>query len=107
LVRRPGPLRRDIGLAERAGLPDDRADVDDPAEAPVEHVLQYGLNHVEGAGEVHAQHGVPVLDGHPANRLVHGDAGVVDQDVHSPVPGEYFLGDPQAVAGLAHVALVH
>jgi hypothetical protein len=48
-----------IHLAEGTGLPDDRADLDDPAEAPVEHVPQYGLDHVKGAGEVHAQHQQP------------------------------------------------
>lgn len=96
-----------VGLADAAGLPDHRADVDDPAELALEHVVEDGLDHVERAREVDPQHRVPVLDGHLAHRLVHGDAGVVDQVVDPPALFEHLVDDPVAVGGLADVALVH
>ena len=45
-------------------------------------------------------------DGHLADGLVHGDAGVVDQDVELAVGVEDFADDPLAVFGRADVALV-
>ena len=41
-----------VGLADVAGLADDRADVDDAARSAVEHVLQDRPGQVERAGQV-------------------------------------------------------
>src|SRR5207244_10505671 len=89
-----------------AGLPDDRRDVDDPAGAALEHVLQRRLRHEERAGEVDAEDLVPVLVGHLQNRLVAGDPGVVDEDVQPPVVVDDLLDGPPAVLRGAHVALM-
>ena len=43
---------------------------------------------------------------HLPHRLVDGDAGVVDQDVHVPVPVEDLAEDAEDVLVVAHVALV-
>src|ERR687894_716754 len=95
-----------VGLADVAGLADDRADVDDAARPAVEHVLQDRAGEVEGAGEVDLDDPVPVFDGHLADGLVQGDAGVVDQDVEAAVGVEDFPDDSFAVFGGADVALV-
>jgi hypothetical protein len=50
-----------VGLADAAGLPDHRVDIDDPAELALKHVVEDGLDHVERAREVDPQHRVPVL----------------------------------------------
>src|SRR4051812_39692356 len=95
-----------VGLADVAGLADDRADVDDAARSAVEHVLQDRPRQVERARQVDLDDPVPVFDGHLADGLVQGDAGVVDQDVEAAVGVEDFLDDSFAVFGGADVALV-
>src|SRR5204863_9199057 len=85
---------------------DDGADVDDAARAAGQHVVEHALGHVEGAGQVHPQDGVPIVDGHLPDGLVHGDAGVVDQVVDPSVPGEHVLDDALAVLGDPDVALM-
>ena len=82
-------------------------DVDDPAVAAVEHVLQDRPGQVERAGQVDVQHLVPVFGGHLAHRLVDGDTGVVDQDVELAVLVEHLPDDALAVLVRADVALVH
>ena len=95
-----------VGLADVAGLADDRADVDDAAGPAVQHVLQDRPRQVEGAGQVDLDDVVPVLRGHLPDGLVQGDARVVDQDVEAAVPVEDLLDHPLAVFGDADVALV-
>ena len=58
-----------------------RGDVDDPAALGLEHRPGHGLDHVEGAEQVRLEDLAPVLDRHPHDQVVAGDAGVVDQDV--------------------------
>src|SRR6476661_588863 len=96
-----------VGLADVAGLADDRADVDDAPGSAVEHVLQDRSGQVERTGEVHLDDAVPVVRGHPADGLVRGDACVVDQDVEAPVLVEDLADDTFAVLDRADVALVH
>src|SRR2546423_10082128 len=97
---------RVVGLTCPAGRADHRGDVDDPAVAAVEHVLQDGPGQVERPGQVDVDDVVPFLGTHLAHRLVHRDAGVVDQDVQLPVPLEHLGDDPLAVLVAADVALV-
>src|SRR5436309_2281629 len=70
-----------VGLADVAGLADHGAEGDDPAETVLQHVVEDRLGQVEGAGEVDAQDGVPVVDGRYAYRLDEGDAGEDDERV--------------------------
>jgi hypothetical protein len=49
---------------------------------------------------------VPLGRGHLPHRLVHRDAGVVDQDVEVPVLIDDLVDDPHAVLVAADVALV-
>jgi hypothetical protein len=51
-------------------------------------------------------HVIPLGRGHLPHRLVHGDPGVVDQDVELPVLVKHLVGDPDAVVVGADVALV-
>src|SRR5215211_8586726 len=95
-----------VGLADVALLPNHRADVDDPAVAPVQHVLEHGPAEVEGAGQVDVDDPVPVLHAHLADRLVDGDAGVVDQDVELALLVQHLGDHPLAVGGHADVALM-
>ena len=69
-------------------------------------MVEHGLRHVEGAGEVDAQDGVPVVDRHLADGLVDGHAGIVDEVVDPTVGGQDLVGDPPAVLGLSDIALV-
>src|SRR5215217_733554 len=97
---------RVVGLADVALLADDRADVDDPAVAAVQHMLEHGMTQIERARQVNSDHPVPVLGRHLADGAVDGDAGVVDQDVQLPVLLQHLGDDPLAVGGDADVALV-
>jgi hypothetical protein len=100
-------LRRGVvRLADVAGLPDDRGDVDNPPRTALDHVLQRGAGHEEGAREVDGQDLVPVLVGHLEDRLVGRDAGVVDEDVQAPVVIDDLLHGAPAVLGRADVALM-
>ena len=49
---------------------------------------------------------VPLLRGHPPHGLVHGDAGVVDQDVQVPALVQDLADDADAVVVRADVARV-
>ncbi len=77
----PGLRRRVVGLARLAGLARHARDVDDAPGARPEHRPQDRLRRVEGAEEVHLEHGAPLVEAHPHDQVVAGDAGVVDQDV--------------------------
>ena len=103
---RPALLSGVVGLADVADLAGDAGDVDDASAAAVEHVHDRGFAHVEGAGEVDAQHFVPVVDAHLPDGTVDGDAGVVDEDVQAAVLVDDLLDDALAVVGVADVALV-
>ena len=46
-------------------------------------VLDGALHRAEGAAEVHADHGVPVVDGHVHEHAVADDAGVGDDGVEA------------------------
>jgi hypothetical protein len=74
--------------------------------ATLEHVHERRLGHVEAARQVHAQHLVPVVDGHLPDRPVDGDAGIVDQDVQATVLVDHLVHDTLAVVKVAHVALM-
>src|SRR5215211_2528513 len=95
-----------VGLADVALLPDHRADVDDPAVAAVQHVLEHRPAQVEGTRQVDVDHPVPVLHRHLADRAVDRDAGVVDQDIQLPVLVQHLPDDPLAVGGNPDVALM-
>src|SRR3984893_5261991 len=95
-----------VGLPDVAGFPDYRADVDDAAGGPLHHVVEDRLDHVEGAGEIDPEDGVPILHSHLAHRLVHGHAGVVDEQVNPASLPEHIAGDANAVLWMADVALV-
>src|SRR5664280_807911 len=95
-----------VRLTDVPGLADDRGDKDDATGAAFDHVLQRRLGHVEGAGQVHRKNGVPFFYGHLHGHLVHGDTGVVDQDVDAAVLVEDLLDHPAAVFRFGDVALV-
>jgi hypothetical protein len=58
------------------------------------------------AGEVDAQHLVPVVHRQLPDGAIQGDAGVVDEDVEAAVTVDHLSDDAQAVIGVAHVAVV-
>jgi hypothetical protein len=70
-------------------------------------VLERRLRHVEGARQIDAQDLVPVVDRHAQNRPVHGDAGVVDEDVEPSVLLDHLADDASAVVRIADVAPVN
>src|SRR6266851_4111696 len=96
-----------VDLADVAGLADDRGHVDDPAGAVLDHVLDRGLGHEEGAGQVDRDDLLPVLVGHLGHGPVDGDPGVVHQDVEPAVLVDHLVQHPAAVIGLTDVAVVH
>ena len=96
-----------VDLADVAGLADDRGHVDDPAGAALDHVLDRGLGHEEGARQVDRDDLLPVLVGHLGHGPVDGDAGVVHQDVDPAVVVDHLAQHPAAVIGVTDVALVH
>src|SRR3546814_15862138 len=65
-------------LALLAGV---RADVDDAAPAALDHAGKGRFRHVEAAAEVDAHHIVPVVEAHPREGAVAGDAGIIHHDV--------------------------
>src|SRR5664280_2789615 len=95
-----------VSLTNVPGLADDRGDEDDATGAAFNHVFQRRLSHVERAGQVHGNDLVPLLHRHLHRHLVHGDTGIVDQDVDPPVLVEHLLDHPAAVVWVGHVALV-
>jgi hypothetical protein len=90
-----------------ADLTRDRRDVDDAPRATLDHVLERRLGHVKSARRIDAQDLVPVVDGHAQDRPVHGDAGVVDEDVEPAVLLDHLADDAKAVVRIAHVAPVN
>ncbi len=70
-------------------------------------MLDRGLGHEEGAGQVDRDDLLPVLVGHLGHGPVDRDAGVVDQDVDPAVLVDHLVQDPAAVVRAADVALVH
>jgi len=97
---------RVVRLSDVAGFPDHRGDVDDPPGAAGQHVLQRGLGHEEGTGEVDGDDPQPVLITHLGHGPVDGDPGVVDQDVQAAVLLDDLADDAAAVLGAADVAVV-
>src|ERR1700738_4349863 len=95
-----------VGLADVAGLPDHRGDVDDAAEPPLQHVVEDRLDHVEGAREIDSEDRGPILDCHLAHGLVHRDAGIVDEKVDPAPIAENFSDHPGTVLWIADVTLV-
>src|SRR5215469_7271549 len=77
--------RRVVGLADIAGLADDRGHVDDPSGTALDHVLDRRLGHEEGTGQVDRDDLLPVVVAHLGHGPVDGDPGVVDQDVDPAV----------------------
>src|SRR5690242_15044581 len=96
-----------VDLADVAGLADHRGDVDDPAGAALEHVLQRVLGHEERARQVDRDHPQPVVVGHLGHGPVDGDPGVVDQDVQPAALVDDLTQDAAAIIGVADVPLVH
>ena len=73
----------------------------------LDHVLDRGLGHEEGAGQVDRDDLLPVLVGHLGHGPVDGDAGVVHQDVDPALLVDHLEQHPTAVIGIADVALVN
>ncbi len=95
-----------VDLADVAGLADDRGHVDDPAGAADDHVLDRGLGHVKGSGQVDRDDLLPVIVGHLGHGPVNGDPGVVHQDVDPAVLADHLMQHASAVIGAADVALM-
>src|SRR3954462_10448277 len=79
-----GRVVRLAGVAHHAHH---RGDVDDPPPPALHHPPDHLFAEREGAGQVGAQHPLPVVEGHASEQVVGGDAGVVDQDVDLPEVG--------------------
>ena len=77
----PGLRRGVVGLADVAVQPGVRRDVDDPPVVLLTHRRDRRPRDVERAGEVHAEHGLPVVVAELPHHAVAQDAGVVDDDV--------------------------
>src|SRR5207248_2447721 len=92
-----------VGLAAVAGDAGHRGDADDPATGG-EEIGQGGVDPVL-AGQVDVQHAVPAVFGHPPERLVAGDAGVVHDDVDPAVPFLYICGEFRGCVGSGEVEL--
>ena len=74
-------LGRDVvGHQRLAALRARRRDVDDATPAGLDHVGHHGLAAVEGAGEVHLEDPVPLLEVDLEERREALEPGVVDQD---------------------------
>ncbi len=94
-----------IGLAELAFFAIHRRDVDDAAPAPLDHAVDHLLGHIEHGVEIGSQHQIPIFVAHFAQYGVAGDAGVVHQNVHLSVLGEYFLKGRLSRVPVGHIAL--
>ncbi len=106
-LRQPddGELRRRV---EEAGSSGDQAGarrgVDDVAvAAALDHAGHEGLDAVDDAVEVHADHPVPGLVAHAGGRGRAGDAGVVEQQRHRSEPGLDVVGQRGVRVAVAHV----
>mgnify|MGYP000903184881 CR=1 FL=1 len=82
------------GIARRAY---DGADRDDSAVAAAHHRLHGGARQAEGRGQVDGEHAVPILVLEAHEQVVARDAGIVDEDVDRPRPGQR-PGDPLSPA---------
>src|SRR5262249_42118042 len=74
-----------------ARLTVDRADIDDAAEAPLQHAVPGDLAHVETTAEIGVQHFVPTVAAHLLHGAVAGDAGIVDDDLDGTERGRHLL----------------
>ena len=73
---------RDIGrLERRRDQPVGRSDIDDPSPSPALHARQRRADHMEGAGEIDGNDGVPLVDGELVHRRHMLNARIVDDDV--------------------------
>ena len=86
-----------IDLAILAGLAVDRADIDDAAEAALQHAVPRRLAHVVAAAEIGIEHLVPGLAVHLLHGGVAGDAGIVDDHFHRAQFGFDLLDARRAV----------
>ena len=77
-----------VGLADVAVQAGVRRDVDEAPVPLLPHHRDRGAGHVERAGEVDVEHGLPVGVGELPHDAVAQDAGVVDDDVEPAGPGE-------------------
>ncbi len=75
-----------MAVAGLAALARGARDVDDPPAAPLLHVRHRGADHVERAGQVDADHLVPLAVADLLDRRALPDARVVDQDVEPAEP---------------------
>ena len=84
----------------------DRADIDDPAPAPLAHSREAGFRHVEAATQIDTHDLVPIIIAHLVKCAVAGDAGIV----HDHIDRSYLGGHPgaalQARLMVAHVPFV-
>src|SRR5579859_1615502 len=95
-----------VDLAVLAGLPVDRADVDDPSPAPRAHPREGRLGHVEATAEIGVDHRLPLLVGLLENGAVAGDAGIVNDDINGAEIVLDLLHAGEAGLMVAHVPLV-
>src|SRR5690606_21527407 len=95
-----------VDLAILPGLSVDGPDVDDAAPAAFDHSGKACFRHVEATAKVDAHDVVPVFEGHPGERAVAGDAGIVYDDVDRAD----FFGDARAAVEarlmVAHVPFI-
>ena len=97
-------FRRDVvRLAGVAGLRDDRSEIDDAAGALLEHRAEGLLDAEMRAGEVGAQHGVPVFEFHAQGERVARDGGVVHQNVELAEFREHLLEAGFHLRGIGYV----
>src|SRR6266478_1542062 len=81
-----------------------RADIDDRARSPRQHVPAEGAAAPEQAVQIDVDDVEPVLILDALRRrLAAGDAGVVDQDVDAPVSAHQIVGDRVNARALRHV----
>src|SRR3954453_847157 len=85
-----------VGLAGIGTKPDDRGDVDHPAEAPTHHRAEGSTGEAEGGGQVDVEHPGPVLVAESHREVVRGGAGVVDEHQNGSEllgkPGQHLIG---------------
>src|SRR5262245_19789466 len=97
---------RVIGLPGLALLAIDAGDVDDAPEAPRAHPFPDRPRHVEKAVEVGADHGRPLFGGHPVEKGVARDAGIIHENLDRPQVLLDLSQSLDACLGIAHVPLV-
>jgi len=81
-----GGLGGAIGdAAHIAALPGNRTDLNDPPAALRNHAPRGRLGGQERAGQVDAQHPVPILDAGIERQPVQPDAGIIDRDIDAAI----------------------